>query len=971
VVHGGVFINYRGEDSGGYGALLYAELSRRFGPATVFLDSESITAGADFAVQLLDRVRQARAVLAVIGVRWLTAAGPDGRRRIDDPADWVRRELVEALAAGVRIIPVLTDRASMPTEADLPADLALFGRCQYRRLRHREALADIGKLVLELTALDDALHAAAAAQAPLLPAICPVPNQLPAAARHFTGRERQLAQLVEPRGDAGAPIVSIVAGMAGIGKTALAVRAAQRLTADNRYPDGCLFVDLHGCSGRTPTDPGDALEALLRGLGVPGAQIPPGAQARVGLYRTLTAHRRVLIVLDDARDDAQVRSLLPCAPTCRALVTSRRRLASLDDADHVTLDSLPLPEAIQLFRTIVGEQVHGDGQTVQGIVRLCGLLPLAIRIAAARLKADKHLDERALLRQLEAARDLELLRRPAYCSRLDVLDDGDRSVLAALEVSFQQLPAEQQLAFAKLGLHPGLEFEPYAAAALFDGTPGAAGRLLAGLENVNLLDQPAPGRYRFHDLTRAYASTRRSATQAVATAALLRLYGHYARTALAAADLAYPSQIRPPRAAPPGTGTARELADQAVALAWLDAELANLLATAHHAAAGGQHAHTTWQSAVLHRHLRVRGAYSAAEALHGAALRLAGTDGDRPAELAALTHLGWTHHIQGRSAAGADCFLRAVELAHAIGDPAAEGAALTGLGYVHHGQSRYRLATRYLARAAELARSTNNTADEVDILIGLGYVYHPQGRYDRALDCYAHAVKLAEANGNASAELDALTGLGWAHGAQGRYEPATNCLTRGLELARATGNPVGEAGALNGLGFVHMAQGRYALAIECQTRALQLARAAGYLIGELAALGVLGCIYLALGRYGPARDCYQHVLDLARSAGSSNWQFEAQLGLSRADCGTGHPDRALIHGRLALHIARTVNHRPDQARALDCLAHAYHALNRANHARRHWQQALDILFDLGVPAAEDVTAANLRARLADLEAATT
>src|SRR5215475_5746569 len=160
-VAGGVFINYRGEDSHSYGALLHAELSRRFGAELVFLDSESIPAGVDFVEQLLSRVRAARVVLAVIGTRWLTAVGPDGRRRIDDPADWIRRELVEAFGAGVRVIPVLTDGAEMPTQADLPADLAPLGRCQYRRLRHREAAADLGRLVIELTTLYPDLGASA------------------------------------------------------------------------------------------------------------------------------------------------------------------------------------------------------------------------------------------------------------------------------------------------------------------------------------------------------------------------------------------------------------------------------------------------------------------------------------------------------------------------------------------------------------------------------------------------------------------------------------------------------------------------------------------------------------------------------------------------------------------------------------------------------------------------------------------
>src|SRR5262249_3876730 len=188
----------------------------------------------DFAEQLLGRVRAARVVLAVIGTRWLAMTGPDGMRRIDDPADWIRRELVAAFAAGVRGVPVLTDDASMPAEVDLPPDLAALGRCQYRRLRHRDAGADLARLVAELADLDSGLGAAAR---PSSSEGWPVPNQLPAAARYFTGRQEELARLLRPAQDASpAVVVAAVDGMAGIGKTALVVLAAHRLTDDPPSP---------------------------------------------------------------------------------------------------------------------------------------------------------------------------------------------------------------------------------------------------------------------------------------------------------------------------------------------------------------------------------------------------------------------------------------------------------------------------------------------------------------------------------------------------------------------------------------------------------------------------------------------------------------------------------------------------------------------------------------------------------------
>jgi hypothetical protein len=525
VVHGGLFINYRGEDSHSYGALLHAELSRRFGPESVFLDSASIPAGADFVDHLLGRVRAARVVLAVIGARWLTATGPGGRRRIDDPGDWIRRELVAAFAAGVRVIPVLTDGAEMPAEADLPEDLAQLGRCQFRRLRHREATADLARLVAELAALYPDLDPAARPSPPAdrSQVEWPVPNQLPAAARYFTGRDDELTRLLCLPDDARTLVVSAVDGMAGIGKTALVVLAAHHLSDAKRYPDGTLFLDLHGYSGRTPTDPAMALERLLRGLGVPGPQIPSDLDARTGLYRSVTARRQVLIVLDNARDEEQVRPLLPGTGGSLVLVTSRRRLSGLDEADHLNLGTLAPHEAGQLFRAVAGaDRDLGDDQTVEDIVRLCGHLPLAVRIAAARLRTDRS-------RTVTGAGLLAQPRTAQQTDRLAILTEGDRSVAAAFAVSYRHLPADQQLAFATLGLHPGLHYEPYATAALLQITPAHAGRVLHGLEQVNLLDQPTAGRYRMHDLIRAYTTTlTETRSDAKWRAALDRLYGYYA-----------------------------------------------------------------------------------------------------------------------------------------------------------------------------------------------------------------------------------------------------------------------------------------------------------------------------------------------------------------------------------------------------------------------------------------------------------
>ena len=374
----------------------------------------------------------------------------------------------------------------------------------------------------------------------------------------------------------GTVVISAVDGMAGVGKTALAVHAAHQLA--DRFEDGVLFTDLHGFTpGAEPTSPEHALDSLLRGLGVPGDQIPPDLTARTALYRTVLGRRRVLIVLDNAADETQLQPLLPSAPGCWVLVTSRRRLAGLDDAAHLSLPALPPSEAAALFRALVADRVNPtDDRNIEQIVSQCGYLPVAIRIAAARLRANRASTPARLLAELTDALD--------NGHGLDWLSDGHRAVTAALEVSYRHLTHDQQHAFRLLGLHPGSDVEPYALAALAHTTVAQAQRLLDDLHAANLVDQPVYHRYTLHDLVATYARNLAAVDpEPDRHAALDRLFDHYAHVTSAAMDLAYPweADLRP-RTPPTATPTP-SLGDDQQARQWLDTELDNLLATAHYA----------------------------------------------------------------------------------------------------------------------------------------------------------------------------------------------------------------------------------------------------------------------------------------------------------------------------------------------------------------------------------------------------
>ncbi|WP_221349898.1 AfsR/SARP family transcriptional regulator [Streptomyces beigongshangae] len=469
------------------------------------------------------------------------------------------------------------------------------------------------------------------------------PRSLPHGLPDFTGRGTELSRLLslataDAAGHRAVRIV-VVDGMAGSGKTALAVHAAHRLT--ERYPDGQVFLDLHGFSPHgAPVGPREALGTLLRTVDVPEDRIPVGLADRESLWRVLTSGRRMLLFFDNAASSDQVRPLIPSAPGCLVLVTSRPRLAELDGAATLPLPPLPPAEGLALLRRLLGERrVTAEEEAAGELVALCGRLPLALRIVAARLANRPHWTLGYLAGRL---------REDA--TRLDELVVEHRSVRTALGLSYAAVPRRHQDLFRLLGAHPGADFDGHAAAALTGFSPQTAESLLEDLLDARLLVQHTPGRYAFHSLVRALARESAARDPHAARRARHRLLDFYLEAADEAARLVQPRRERlrpavlrhPPRTTPP-------LGDAAQALAWFETEQSNLRAALAWAADHGFDVHVVHLSLALTRFLHVRGRAEEESAAHRGAVAAARRLGDPVAEGTVLTDMAASRGAPGRS----------------------------------------------------------------------------------------------------------------------------------------------------------------------------------------------------------------------------------------------------------------------------------------------------------------------------------
>jgi len=765
----------------------------------------------------------------------------------------------------------------------------------------------------------------------------------------FTGRQDELGQLrarwAEAAAAHGSGVVSVhaIGGMAGIGKTTFAVHAAHQLAGS--FPDGQFFLPLHAHTpGQPPVDPADALASLLLTAGVAAAQIPPGIDARAARWRDHAAGKKILLVLDDAAGHQQVRPLLPGTPGSLVLITSRRRLAALEDAAVVSLDTLTPDEAAGLLARLAGRADVTAGDPGAGeLAGLCGYLPLAIGMMGRQLAHHPAWTPAGLAGELAAARD-----------RLELMAAENLSVGAAFGLSYQDLDGGQRRLFRRLGLHPGPDIDAYAAAAL-DGTSlvTARGRLEA-LYDQHLITQPTSGRYRFHDLIRAHARTLTASDDPAARdAATSRLLGYYLHTARAASGH-FPSWTNAEGPAPPGRppGSAPPVATLRQAAAWLDAERANLHAAASYAAATARPVYAVLIPAAMDGFLQTRGYWDQGLALHQAALAAARQADDRASQARALMLVSPMQTMTEDTPAAVVSATRALQLYRELGDRTGQAAALHMIGFLYTLTDDYPAAAAELRQALELFRRLDHRRGQGDALHYLGIAHRYTGDYAAAAACHRQALDLYGDAGYRSGQAIALTQLGALQRLTGDYPAAATTLPQALALSRDLGDRHQQAQALHELAAVQRLTGDYRSAAAGSRQALSLFRDLSQNTGDAAyALNELGLVQQLTGEHLAAAASHQQALKLCRDGGNRGAEAETLNCLGELSSRTDEPRQARDYHAQALAIAHDIGIPAEEARALEGIGHSHLRDGRTSEAAARLWQALTIYQRIATPAA--------------------
>jgi tetratricopeptide (TPR) repeat protein len=689
------------------------------------------------------------------------------------------------------------------------------------------------------------------------------PRQLPAATQGFVGRTTQMDALMrlldDPVGERSAARISAITGTAGVGKSALALHWAQRV--QDRFPDGQLYIDLRGYDPDPPVTPEQALDGFLRAFGVPGDRIPAGIEALSGLYQSLLAGRRVLMVLDNAATAEQVFPLLAGAAGCAVVVTSRGRLSGLvarDGVQPLALGLLSPEEASALLRQSIGtERVDAEPDAAVQLAQQCAHLPLALRIAADRVVTRPGVTLRSLVEELADER-----------GRLDVLaadDDQTTGLRAAFSWSYRALPPEAARVFRLLGLHAGPDISVPAVAALTGTTPAQVRGLLDVLTSAHLLEETARDRYRFHDLLRLYATERATeASRSQRAAAIGRVLTWYLYTADTAVRAFSPLRLRVPLGAPgPGVAIAPlAFTSPAVALGWFEAERANLVAATRHAAECGEHVLAWKLPAVLWDFFSLHGHWTDWLTTHEIGLAAARRLGDRLGEAWLENNLGNAYRGLGQFEEAVRHLQRALDINRETGNRPGEGWTRYNLGDTYRELGRFQEALNQLRQSLVISREVGERWSEGYTQNMIGDIYRSLGQHEEALRHLLPALVTNRQIDHRRGEGISLDMIGDTYQQLGRLDQALNYYLQALALRREIGDRRGEGSALQGLGATYQKRRRFDQALNNYQQALAVRREIGDRLGEARTLSSLARVLQHTGRLDAAREYWRRALTI-------------------------------------------------------------------------------------------------------------
>src|SRR6266487_2712285 len=768
----------------------------------------------------------------------------------------------------------------------------------------------------------------------------PRPDTLPPETVEFVGRGEELRLLTGEPGDT--PRISVIEGMPGVGKTALAVHAARNVCG--QYPDGVFYLSLHTHDPGSPSlDPSEALHRLLRMLAVPATQIPDTIGERAALWRAQLSRRRAVVILDDAARHDQIRPLLPVTGGCLILITTRRKLPDLQGARTLTLDMLSTDDAIALFRRIAGQGRAQDEDKVATAVGLCGRLPLAIQLTAGRVAQDHRPGLADLIEDLS--------RSPA---RLGGNGAASPEVVSAFDLSYRALEPDHQRLFRRLGVSPCAYASLQAAAALGDCTLAEAEKALVTLLDHHLLAPAPDGQFRFHDLIRGYAAVRaaRDDPEPAQRQAVARLLDFYLYTADKADRTLHPLRRRMPVSVTYLPAASLALRTQEDAAGWLESEWRNILQAAQHAARHEWKRKCADLTHVLAEFMETRAYWDDAIAAHTLALQACRDLAD-PARIAhASVQLSAVSQQTGRHEASLSLAEDAAAIYRSLADGRGEAEALDQIGMAHQRAARSREALAYFNEARILYRDAVDQHGVANTLSHSGIACWHLGRYPEAMAHLQDALSLYRDVRDRRGEAKTLNNLGRIQLYCGYHRDALDGYQKSLRIFGEIGGAQNEAILYHNIGGVYHYKGSYEEGLAACRRALAIYREIGDLLDEADVLNDIGAIYQSAACYDEALIHHQKARLIAEEIGSLSQQVIALRRIADIRRGSGQHGEAFDHYHTALKLAREIGDPYEEAKILEGIAESTLNTQRPYAARIVFRQALDIFERLGVPEAE-------------------